>query len=307
MNKKNPKKEKIKKVIVTGSSGFIGNALVENFHNKGIAIHAIDQIPCKRKHNKSMIYDIKKPNILEKFLTEDTVIFHMAASANVANSVSDPVNDFENTLYGLFQVLESARKYNCKVIFPSTASIFDITNKLPVSEKSYIKPSSPYGAAKVSGEAYCFVYKRCYDIDVRIARMFSVYGVGMRRFAIHDIVRNIQKNNKKLEILGDGKQIRDYLYIDDAVEGLQVIAENGVAGEDYNLASGEQIRLLDLAKMIADEMGFPGIQIDVTGDSFPGDVSKWYGDTKKISEIGFRQKTTLRSGLSKTIRWLVNN
>lgn len=300
-------KNEIRRALITGASGFIGNALVESLHKQSIEIVAIDQLPCGRTHNKSKIFDIKQENIIDQFLTKDTVIFHMAANANVASSVNDPANDFQNTLYGLFQVLESARRFNCRVIFPSTASIFDTTNELPVSEKSYVKPSSPYGAAKVAGESYCFVYNRCYGLDVRIARMFSVYGLGMNRFAIHDIVRKIQSDNQSLEILGDGKQIRDYLYIDDAVHGLEIIASNGEAGEDYNLASGEQVKLLDLAQLIATEMDCSEIEIKTSGESFPGDVAKWYGDISKIKKIGFCQRTSLKDGLAKTVDWLLNN
>ena len=127
------------------------------------------------------------------------------------------------------------------------------------------------------------------------------------RFAIHDIVRKIQNNNKTLEILGDGKQIRDYLYIDDAVHGLEIIASNGESGEDYNLASGEQVRLIDLAHLIAEEMDCSEIEIKPSGESFPGDVPKWYGDISKIKKIGFQQKTSLKDGLAKTVNWLRNN
>lgn len=307
MTKKGSKVSKITRAVVTGASGFIGNALVERLNRRGVEVSAIDQYPSSRKICKSTLLDITEPDVLEKFIEEDTVIFHLAASANVSGSVDDPLHDFRNTLYGLIQVLETARKRNCRVIFPSTASIFDINNKLPVTEKSYVKPSSPYGAAKISGEAYCFAYFRCYGLDVRIARMFSVYGIGMKRFAIHDLVRKIQKNNKEISLLGDGNQIRDYLYIDDTAKGLELIATDGFPGEDYNLASGEQTRLIDLAKSISEEMGFPDIKITPTGESFPGDVPRWYGDITKIRGIGFSPNISIKAGLRKTIKWLQEN
>ena len=241
------------------------------------------------------------------FVDDKTVIYHLAAKASVPESVANPIDDFNNTCYGIFQVLETARKKNCKVIFPSTASIFDTTNDLPVTEKSFVKPSSPYGAAKVAGEAYCYVYNRCYGIDVRVARMFSVYGKGMNRFFIHDVIKKIQSDKTNLSILGDGKQIRDYLYIDDVVEGLQDIANYGTPGEDYNLASGEQTNLLDLANKIAVFMDVPDINISCSNKSFPGDVPMWYGDISKIKNIGFNQKISLDQGLKKTIDWLKSN
>jgi len=297
----------IEHAIVTGASGFIGRSLVLNLVAKGVEVIAVDRNPFMENICQSVVLDIAEPNALDQLIRHNTVIFHMAAKASVPRSVSSPADDFYDTCYGFFQVLESARRKNCKVIFPSTASIFDINCELPLIEESYVKPSSPYGAAKVSGESYCFVYHKCYKTDVRIARMFSVYGVGMIRFAIHDIVRKIQKNSKELVLLGDGEQIRDYLYIDDIVNGLELIACNGAPGEDYNLASGQSVRIIDLARTIASLMGVPDITISLTGESFPGDVPKWYGDISKIQSIGFKQTVSLTEGLKKTIKWLESN
>lgn len=297
----NPKNTK---AIVTGAAGFIGQALVAKLMTMDIDVTSIDVNPVAQQKGKLLILDITRPKVLDDLLANNTVIFHLAARASVPGSVKDPEDDFTNTLYGLFQVLESARKYNCQVIFPSTASIFDVNNKLPVSEKAYVKPSSPYGAAKVAGESYCYAYHRSYGLDVRVARMFSVYGIGMYRFAIHDMVRKIQQNNKELIILGDGQQIRDYLYIDDVVNGLIRISSYGKSGEDYNLASGEQIKIIDLAKKIALLMKVPEIKIIPTGESFKGDVPKWYADITKIKKIGFNPTISLDEGLTKTINWL---
>jgi len=300
-------KSTIEHAIVTGASGFIGRALVHNLVAKGVEVIAVDRNPFLENICHSVLLDITKPNALDHLIKSNTVIFHMAAKASVPKSVASPMDDFHDTCYGFFQVLESARKKNCKVIFPSTASIFDINCELPLTEKSYVKPSSPYGAAKVSGESYCFVYHKCYKTDVRIARMFSVYGLGMNRFVIHDIIRKIQKNSKELVLLGDGEQIRDYLYIDDILNGLEIIACNGVPGEDYNLASGQSVRIIDLARTIASLMGVPDIKISLTGKSFPGDVPKWYGDISKVQSIGFKQNVSLTEALKKTIKWLESN
>jgi nucleoside-diphosphate-sugar epimerase len=134
--------------------------------------------------------------------------------------------------------------------------------------------------------------------------MFSVYGVGMNRFVIHDLIRRILGDPRRIEMRGDGEQIRDYLYIDDAVRGLVHIAENGAAGQDYNLASGAPVRLLDLARKIATLMGHPEIEIVPTGEPSPGDVPKWYADISKIATIGFKAQVSLDEGLLRTIRYL---
>ena len=294
----------IKNAVVTGASGFIGRAMVRYLVDQCINVIAVDITPVNKDICDERVIDLLVPGALNPFIDKETVIFHLAAHADVASSVTDPRNDFDLNIKMLFEVLESVRQAECQLLFPSTASIFDSGNKLPLSERAYVKPTSPYAAAKVAGEAYCAAYHRSYGLNIRIARMFSVYGKGMDRFAIYDLIRKIQKNNIEIELLGDGNQIRDYLYIDDVVRGLFMIARNGADGEDYNLASGLAVKLSDLAAQLARLMGFPIIKILPTGKSFPGDVPKWYADITKIKGIGFFPKVSLEEGLRKTINWL---
>ena len=293
-----------KRAVVTGASGFIGQALVRFLAAADWEVFAIDRRPFPDPGQRSLVVDVASPDALRGVLDDRTTVFHMAASADVAASVANPRHDFDNTFRGVFEVLEAARQAGSRVVFPSTASIFDASNQLPLPERAFPRPSSPYAAGKLGGEAYCHAYHRCYGLDIRIARLFSVYGTGMRRFAIHDIIRKIQQNDAELTILGDGMQVRDYLFIDDAVRGLVMLATDGVAGEEYNLASGEPVKLLDLAKTIAELMGHPGIRILTTWRSFPGDTPRWYADISKVRRLGFEPSVDLRTGLQRTIAWL---
>ena len=294
----------IQRAVVTGASGFIGSALVRHLTTAGWDVMAVDRKPSGNATQSVRLADVAQQGALAGLLDARTVIFHMAASADVAASVANPRHDFDNTFRGVFEVLEAARQAGSRVVFPSTASIFDASNTLPLSERAFPRPTSPYAAGKLGGEAYCHAYHRSYGVDVRIARLFSVYGVGMFRFAIHDIVRKIQQNHQELIILGDGTQVRDYLFIDDAVRGLVMVATEGSSGEEYNVASGEPVRLLDLARLIAELMGFPNIRIRPTGQSFAGDTPRWYADISKVRALGFQPSVDLRSGLERTIAWL---
>lgn len=266
---------------------------------------AVDRNPCPVAGVASVELDVTAPGALLAHVEEGATIYHLAASADVAASVRDPRHDLTHTFAALFEVLEAARQRKCRVIFPSTASVFDVGEPLPLVERAFPRPTSPYGAAKLSGEAYCYAYHRSYDVDVRVARLFSVYGIGMRRFAIHDLIRKIQRNPAELEVLGDGKQVRDYLYIDDAVRGLVTVASRGSAGEDYNLASGAPVRLIDLATTIANLMGATGIRIVPTGKTFPGDTPRWFADTTKTRALGFAPCIPLEEGLRRTIAWML--
>jgi UDP-glucose 4-epimerase len=296
--------ESRRRAVVTGASGFIGSALVRYLAAADWDVVAVDRKPPADSDQQARLADVAQEGALAGLLDARTVIFHMAASADVAASVANPRHDFDNTFRGVFEVLEAARHAGSRVVFPSTASIFDRSNTLPLSERAFPRPTSPYAAGKLGGEAYCHAYHRSYGVDVRIARLFSVYGVGMFRFAIHDIVRKIQQDHQDLTILGDGTQVRDYLFIDDAVRGLAMVATEGSSGEEYNVASGEPVRLLDLARLIAELMGFPNIRIRPTGRSFAGDTPRWYADISKVRALGFEPSVDLRSGLERTIAWL---
>jgi UDP-glucose 4-epimerase len=295
---------KLDKVLVTGAGGFIGRGLTAQLLKVGHKVIAVDSSPPDDLNCETYQLDICIPGALDGLLDNSTTLFHLAAHADVASSVSKPAFNYKINTQGTFEILESVRKAECRMIFPSTASVYDPSVIMPIKERSYIKPTSPYAAAKIAGEAYCSAYSRSYGLDIKIVRMFSVYGRGMFRFAIHDIVRKVEADSKKLVILGDGHQIRDYLYIDDLLRGLIVIAENGIPGEEYNLATGVPTKLLELAQNIAQIMNYPDIEITPSGKSFPGDVKKWYADISKVQSIGFNPQVKLNDGLKITIEWL---
>lgn len=286
--------------VVTGAAGFIGQALVRHLARLGEDVLAIDRHACPSAP-AALQLDLSAPGVLADAVRDGATIFHLAASADVAASVRDPRHDLTNTFAPLFEVLETARRRGCRVVFPSTASVFDTSQPLPLAETAAKRPTSPYGAAKLAGEAYCAAYHRSYGTDTRVARLFSVYGPGMRRLAIHDLIAKVRRTPAEIELLGDGTQVRDYLYVDDAVRGLVVVATAGEAGQDYNVASGEPVRLLDLARAIATEMGYPGIRIVPTGRSFPGDTPRWFADIARVRALGFAPEVGLRDGLGRTI------
>jgi UDP-glucose 4-epimerase len=293
------------RALVTGAGGFIGRRLVAHLVESGWDVVSVDRVPCEGVAGESFLLDVVAPGALAGLLDGETTVFHLAASADIRRSVADPRADFESNVRGLFEVLDSARGKGARVVFASTAAVFDAGNALPWKERDLARPTSPYAAGKLAGEAYCRAFHHCYGLDVRIARMFNVYGIGMTRFAIHDLVRKIQANPMTLEILGSGEQVRDFLYVDDAVRGLVTIGTRGEAGEDYNLASGIPVAIVDVARTIATLMGCPSIAIVPTGRSSPGDTPRWYADIAKIRRLGFEPGVPFEVGLRRTIEWLV--
>jgi UDP-glucose 4-epimerase len=290
-----------RKALVTGACGLIGRELVELLVRSDVQVTAIDKSPLSIPGTHRVELDLSTRPALSAWMDDDTTVFHLAASADVRKSVSDPRYDFNNTLCAFFDVLEAARQTGARVVFPSTASVFDADEPLPLSERSAKGPASPYAAAKLAGEAYALAYHRAYGVDVRIARMFSVYGPRMTRLAIYDIIRKLEQNPSRVEILGDGSQVRDYLHVRDAARGLEMIAERGSPGEDYNLASGVPVSITALTRAIARLMGCADVWIAPTGESFTGDAQRLYASISKIQSIGFAQEIPLETGLGETI------
>ncbi len=297
-------RNRFSKAIVTGANGFIARPLILSLIREGIPTFAVYHnekewdIP-----SESAQITLSKKGALDPYLDEHTVIFHLSGRVNVGLSSQDPRGDFEANFFPIFELLESARKTNASVIFPSTASIFDGSNSLPLSEDGLYRPSSPYGAAKLSGEAYCIAYHRSFDLDVKIVRLFSVYGPGMHQFVIYDIFKKILENPRLLTLLGKPDVLRDYLFIDDCVEGLWKLATQGSPGEIYHLASGQPTTINQLAEKMKILMGFPDMTIEFTGQTWKGDT-QWYADISKIKALGFEPKVPLEEGLHRTISWL---
>jgi UDP-glucose 4-epimerase len=290
-------------VVVTGASGFIGNRLVQKLVSLDLDVVAISRSPLLLDGCQCIEADICDEGAIEDVLTPHSTVFHLASHASVAGSVKDPKRDFQVNVQGVLNVLESARKQKAAVVFTSSSAVFDPSLPLPHDELALQRPSSPYGASKIAAEAYLIAYNKCYNLDTRIARIFNVYGPGMTRFAIWDFYQKLKMNQHSLEILGNGDQIRDYLYIDDCIDGLIRIAERGKPGESYNLASGNPVTTLTLAQQVAKTMGLANVQILTLGQSFPGDVAQWYANIDKIKSLDFKPRTPLSQGLRKTIDW----
>lgn len=291
------------KAVVTGANGFIAPRLISRLMERGIETIAIvkneSKLPCK-----TVIRDLTNQGALDDILSTEFTIFHLAGIADVAASVNDPQRDFDNNLKASFNVLESARKCGAKFIFPSTASVYDYNAPLPLTEDSIKKPSSPYGSAKLAMESYCQSYHRTYDMDCRIVRLFSVYGIGMQRFMIYDLVNKILSRKYPITLYGTGEQIRDYMHVDDVVEAMLAVVERGLPGNDYNIASGNPVKIKDLALYIAEIMDLDPKHLQFDGIKRTGEVEKWYGDPTRLASLGFTQNVKFNDGLRETIEWI---
>lgn len=294
--------------LVTGAGGFIGQRLVAYLRSVDVPVIGVGHAGRVRSGIPvDHVLDLERPEVLDRWLNEDTVVFHLAGSADVPRSVRTPVLDYSANLALTFGVLEAVRTSGSRIIFPSSGAVYDSNAPTPFAEDTRLGPSSPYGAAKMAVEAYLHAYRRSYGIDARVARIFSVYGPGMSRFAIFDFYRRLKAAPERLILRGDGSQVRDYLFVDDVARALVYIMSYGEKGGVYNVASGTPLTMLEVARAVAEKMGLENTEFDVDGTRQPGDLHTMLADTSALTALDFRCATSFDAGLKTTIDWFEQN
>jgi UDP-glucose 4-epimerase len=300
-------KLKNQKIVVTGANGLIGSSICRYFELQGFNFLAVSRSKNKFNFKNFISIDLKIPKILDDFLDNETIVFHCASNTDVALSVSDPYADMQSNFLLFFEVIESVRRSNASLFFMSTGSVYDHKFILPKNEESYLNPVSPYSAGKLSAEHYCKAYAEIYGLDIKIARIFSIYGLGINRFVIHDLICRLSLKPAQIKIKGTGEEIRDFIHISDLVEAICFIAEFGVSGEVYNVASGKSISVIDLVILIRDLMNYEELEIITDSKSFTGDNKAMIADIQKLEMLGFKHKKSFISGLTELIEYKNND
>ena len=229
----------MEKILITGAGGFIGSNLLNHLLlDETILVEGIDNNP-RIKHNKITILDIKDIDHLSE---PPDLIYHLAAQSRVQPSFDDPKSSTEDNVMGTLAVLEYAKKHNCKVVYAGSAS------------RHFDHASSPYATTKYMGETLCKMYRKCFDMDVEIARFYNVYGPNEYLHPTESNVIGIWRynieNGLKCQIVGDGEQERDFIHVQDIVEGLIAIGD-GVSSHDdaWELGTGSTTSINSLATM----------------------------------------------------------
>jgi len=298
-----------KKVMVTGGAGFIGYHLCKRLSELNSNLTIYDNLSSGTMQNVS---DIPKANFVKgdildlKTLCEvpkQDLIYHLAAQVVVGYSMENPLADFDTNAKGTLHVLEKARRDDARVVFASSAAVYGNPTVFPTPESYGFHPFSCYGLSKVVGEEYCQMYREQYGLDVVITRFANVYGLRCHG-VIHDFLGKLQKNPDKLEILGTGKQCRDFVHVSDVVAALVLLGEKeGVNGEVYNLGLGKTTSILELADLILSILNLKNrTKVTTTGVSWQGDVTKiWFDITKAKNELGWTPKVPLEESIKEVI------
>ena len=318
----------MKKVVVTGGSGFIGSNLVKYLLKKKYFVINIDKLsysanPYNTKNlnkNKNYIFfktDLNNKKKITKILKKYKPggIFNLAAETHVDRSIDSPKNFIHSNIFGTYNLLESILdfKKKIKLIHVSTDEVYGDIIKGRSDEKFPYNPSSPYSSSKASADHLVKAYIRTYKIQAIISNCCNNYGPNQfPEKLIPKLIFNII-NNKPLPIYAKGKNSREWMHVQDHCEALLLIYLKGKIGENYNVGSGINLRNIDIANKllkIAKNKYLrisKGAKIKFVKDRPGHDIRYALNSKKIIKKLGWKAKISLQAGLSETFDWYLNN
>ena len=321
--------------LVTGGCGFIGVALVRSLVDEGEhAVRVVDNLAVGTRGDLSDVCEFVEASpadvgpmnsapvelVVGDILDEDLalraaggadVIVHLAANTGVAPSVEDPRSDCLANVIGTLNYLEAARHNDAKrfVFASSGAAVGEV--EPPIHEEMTPHPVSPYGASKLSGEAYCSAYFRTFGVETAALRFGNVYGPlsNHKNSVIAKFIKRAM-GGEVLEIYGDGTQTRDFIYIEDLVRAIRLAATaQTVGGETFQIATNAETSVQEMVEELLPVLAAADVKDVEVRHAAPrlGDVRRNYSDTSKAARmLGWRAEVALEEGLRRTIDWFMD-
>ncbi len=277
-------------IIILGSSGFLGKALISKLEAENLKYKGM--VKQKNKSNKKyFLGDITRKNFLEKQISNNDVVVNLIGQDN-----KDISKLFEQNVNGALNLLNSViKKKNIKIIFISTTMIYDQYNNNPSKENDILKPITNYQITKVLAENMYSTYSKIFGINITILRFSNVYGPNKKNGIISNCLKNIN-NNKPIRIDHNGNQIRDFLYIDDAVQAIIKTISNPPKGFNVlNISSGKGIKIKKIIKII-EHISKRKISIQLTSKGF-GKKNLVADNAKAKKVLKFIPKIEIEEGL----------
>ena len=308
------------KILVTGGLGFIGSNFILKLlkeSNEFEVVNVDAELYGADRRNLSEIqnhekYEFIKGNITNKRLMEETIsrcdlVVNFAAESFVDRSISDANPFLVSNIRGAFTVLDIITKQKKRMLQISTDEVFGSLSSNTATEESKLNPSSPYAATKAAAELLINSYRVTYDSDVIITRCTNNYGP--RQFSEKLIPKIIilAKQGQNIPIYGNGKNIRDWIHVDDHCNGILSLLLDGKSGQSYNISANNEMDNVTIVKMILEIMGKSEDLIEYVEDR-PGHDFRYSMSSNKISkEYGWKPKISFEEGIEKTIEWYLNH
>ncbi len=305
--------------LVTGCAGFIGSQLCERLLQQGEEVIGLDCFtdyysPARKKRNLETIEDHPNFNFIKgdilhtnlvPILAQCDCVFHTAGQPGVRGSWGQQFDQYtKNNVLATQRLLESVRTTGepIRVVYSSSSSIYGNTDQLPTSETALPRPYSPYGVTKLSAEQLCMLYHDNYNIPVVSLRYFTVYGPRQRPDMAFTIFIKAMLNNLPITVLGDGKQTRDFTFVQDIITANISASKLPVEGKVFNLGGGTRISLMGVIEKLE---SIVGVKADIDyRERNRGDVRDTYADTTQAQTyLEYDPKTSLDQGLKQQVDW----
>ena len=310
-----------RKVLVTGAGGFIGSHLVEHLVRLGADVRAFVRYNSRNdrgllqvmpKHIQSQIDvvagDLKTVESVREAVKGVQVVFHLGANISIPYSYINPRDFVETNVIGTLNVLNAVREYGIeKIVQTSTSEVYGTALYYPIDEKHPLQAQSPYSASKIAADKLAESFHLCYDLPVAIIRPFNTYGPRQSaRAVIPTIITQALSRDKVF--LGASYPTRDFVYMEDTVDGFVKMAESpDTIGEVVNIGTGMEISIGDLADRI---ISLIGKEVEIIFDAErlrpkSSEVARLIADNSKAKNlIGWEPKISLDEGLKRTIEWI---
>ncbi|MBI4018215.1 MAG: dTDP-glucose 4,6-dehydratase [Candidatus Aenigmarchaeota archaeon] len=303
-------------VLVTGGAGFIGCNFVRFLVKEGHEATVLDKLTYagsmeNLKDVKGRINfikgDIAEKRDAEKAIKGCEIVVNFAAETHVDRSIQDPEPFIRSNVFGMHALLDAARRHDVKkFIHISTDEVYGSAAKGFFIETDTLSPRNPYSATKAAAEQLGIAYANTYGIKLMITRSSNNYGPyqNAEKFIPKMITNALQ--NKQMPIYGAGKNIRDWIFVEDNCTGILAVIKKGRTGEIYNIGGGNEKRNIDAARTILKILGKPESLLTFVADR-PGHDFRYALDTAKARKLGWKPAHTFEAGMKKTIEWYKNN
>ncbi|MCL6495976.1 MAG: NAD-dependent epimerase/dehydratase family protein [Ignavibacterium sp.] len=318
-----------KNVLVTGGAGFIGSHLVGHLISNGCNVVVFDNLSSGDINNLQIWRDsqqfefvkgdLKNKGHIEGVLNEGIdLVFHFAANPEVRVGETDPLVHFNENLLATFNLLEAMRRSkNAKtIVFASTSTVYGEASILPTPEDyGPLVPISTYGASKLGCEALITSYAYTFDFRGLILRLANIVGPRSKHGVIFDFIRKLEADPNRLEILGDGKQKKSYLHVEDCVDAIIYVTkrflENDKKVDIYNIGSVDQIEVHEIAHIVIKAMNLENVKYVFTGGvnggrGWRGDVKNMHLSINKLLETGWKPKYNTKQAIQLTLKQIFN-